>query len=113
MQGNIDPVQRIFGKPAKELFETEKKNISKNWRVGHPEKTREILSKSFSVTKISDAVVKASLVVKLADTLAYPADELQLSLSSRNFLIVLHGNSTGAVSKKDYDLAEHIDTTLL
>jgi len=83
-----------------------------DWRVGHPEDSREILSKSFPITLPSDAYSKAASVLKTANEAQYLPENLQLSISSENVLVVLHAYSKGNVEENDHALAKKIDTAL-
>jgi len=85
----------------------------KDWRVGHPEDSREILSKYFSVTIPGDAYTKAMLVLTAAAEANYAPENIQLSISSDNVLVTLHSFTEGVVCEKDYALAKQIDVALL
>jgi pterin-4a-carbinolamine dehydratase len=83
-----------------------------NWHVGHPEDSRKILSRSFPVTAPSDAYSKAVSILKVADEAQYVPENLQLSISSENVLVVLHAFSKGNVEEDDYALAKKIDAII-
>jgi hypothetical protein len=85
---------------------------SNTWRIRTIEKDREILSKVFPATNLRQALNMAKTATEVITDFGQDKDESQLSISSRDLLVILHGFSKGPVPELCRQLAKAIDKRL-
>ncbi len=82
------------------------------WRISKPEPTREILTKVFPSPSLDVSVQMAQDILKLVSESGYAKEDVQLSATNRDLLVILHGHSAGIVPDGAHDLASLIDARL-
>lgn len=83
-----------------------------SWKIGVSEEDRQILSKVFASKNLEQSARMADAACKVIIKHKQDKNESQLSLSSRNLLVVLHGYSKGPITAVCYELATEIDEKL-
>lgn len=82
--------------------------INSDWRVVNTD-GREILTKVYLVDSLKECMELAQIVVTLAESYNEDKEQTQLSLSSRDLMIILNSFSRKPISKNIRKLAAEID----
>lgn len=82
-----------------------------SWRKVDTEDGREILFALYKVEDINEAYNKAGDIIRIINE-NNAAPESQVSLSSENVTIVLHGHSKMPITQKDWEIAKQIGLCL-
>lgn len=83
--------------------------IKDDWRLFSTDDGREILTKVYLVDSLKESMKLAQIVVPLAERYNEDKEQTQLSLSSRDLMIILNGFSKKPISKNVRKLAAEID----
>ena len=81
------------------------------WKKVATEDGREILFALHTVEDLNEAYEKTADIIRIVNE-NNVADESQVSLSSDNITVVLHGRSEEPITQKDWEVAKQIETCL-